>query len=237
MSALVVGVAAASAVTVVGGAVRPREAARRPSHPLPGPARVGRSPAAPVAAALLLVVALLGGWVAVAAVAVAAVGVRPLARRRRRTARARAIELALPDTLDLLVVTVQAGHLPLAALRVLGPSLDGPVADAIGAVVDRVERGERFADALRALVEQLGVGAVPLVDTLVQHQRAGLPLAPTLDRLASEARDHRRRAAESAARELPIRLSLPLVLCTLPSFVLVAIVPLLLGALSSLATT
>jgi len=50
------------------------------------------------------------------------------------------------------------------------------------------------------------------------------------------ARQQRRRDSDAAARELPVRLAVPLVLCTLPSFVLLAIVPLLLGALSSLHT-
>ena len=63
--------------------------------------------------------------------------------------------------------------------------------------------------------------------------RAGLAFGPAIARLADDARDHRRRLAEAAARELPVRLSFPLVLCTLPSFALVAIVPLLVGALSS----
>jgi hypothetical protein len=49
-----------------------------------------------------------------------------------------------------------------------------------------------------------------------------------------EAREQRRRDGQAAARELPIRLAAPLVLCTLPSFALLAIAPLLLGALSSL---
>ena len=64
--------------------------------------------------------------------------------------------------------------------------------------------------------------------------RYGLPLAPALDRLAAEARLARRQQAEAAARELPVRLAAPLVLCTLPSFVLLASVPLLIGTVSSL---
>ena len=60
-----------------------------------------------------------------------------------------------------------------------------------------------------------------------------MPIAPVLERLAEEARSERRRAADAAARQLPVRLAAPLVVCTLPAFVLLAIVPLLIGAFSS----
>ena len=99
-----------------------------------------------------------------------------------------------------------------------------------------MDRGERFADALGELQAHLGPIAQPLVDSLSAADRYGLPLAPVLERLASEARQQRRRETDATARELPVRLAVPLVLCTLPSFVLLAIVPLLLGALSSLHT-
>ena len=67
--------------------------------------------------------------------------------------------------------------------------------------------------------------------------RDGLPLGPVLDRLAAEARAARRRLGEAEARRLPVRLTFPLVACTLPSFVLIAIAPAVLGALSTLRTT
>ena len=66
----------------------------------------------------------------------------------------------------------------------------------------------------------LGPIAQPLVDSLSAADRYGLPLAPVLERLSFEARQQRRRDTEAAARELPVRLAMPLVLCTLPSFVL-----------------
>ena len=72
-----------------------------------------------------------------------------------------------------------------------------------------------------------------LVSALGTAVRDGLPLAPVLDRLTDEANAERRRAGEAAARRLPVRLSFPLVACTLPSFVLLAIAPAVLGALST----
>jgi hypothetical protein len=62
----------------------------------------------------------------------------------------------------------------------------------------------------------------------------GAELAVALDRLASDARDLRRRRAEHAARRVPVRLLAPLVLCALPAFVLHALVPLVAGAFEAL---
>ena len=73
-----------------------------------------------------------------------------------------------------------------------------------------------------------------LATAVAAAERDGLPLAPVLERLATDARADRRRAGEAAARRLPVQLSFPLVVCTLPSFVLLAIAPAVLGALSTL---
>ena len=154
-------------------------------------------------------------------------------RVRRRE---RHIDASFPELLDLLVVSVQAGLLPAQALREARELVAPPLRHALDAVEARLARGERFADALAALVDVLGSRAIGLVATMVATDRHGLALAPAVERLADEARGQRRRLAEAAARELPVRMSFPLVLCTLPSFALVAIVPLLVGALSSLRT-
>jgi len=144
---------------------------------------------------------------------------------------------AYPDALDLFVVWVQAGHLPLEALLRIGPHVHPAVADAIDEVARRVQLGQRMVRALDALVEQLGTRALAFVSTVSLADRTGLAIAPMIDRIGDDARHHRRRCAEMSARELPVRLAVPLVVCTLPSFVLVAIAPLLIGALSSLRGT
>jgi len=94
--------------------------------------------------------------------------------------------------------------------------------------------GQRFADAIGALPAHIGAEAHALADSLGAAERYGLPLGPVLDRLAAEAVDARRRHGEADARRLPVRLSFPLVATTLPSFVLIAIAPAVVGALSTL---
>lgn len=152
----------------------------------------------------------------------------------RRRSRAAAIDLHYAEAIELIVLAVRAGHLPLSAIRVVHRHMAPDVGDAFAEVLDRCEAGERFADALTHLPPRLGTRAHSLADGLAAADRDGLPLAPVLDRLADDARAQRRRRADAAARQLPVRLSLPLVLCTLPSFVLLAVAPLLLSALTSL---
>lgn len=153
---------------------------------------------------------------------------------RARSRCERQLDAAMPDLLDLLVVSLQAG-LPVAeALATIRRHAPDVVVPAIDVVLDRVDRGARLIDAIVGLVDVLGTRALALVAAIGATERDGLPLTPTLDRLADDARAHRRRAAEIDARRIPVRLAVPLVCCTLPSFVCIAIGPLLVGALSSL---
>jgi len=181
----------------------------------------------------VLLAALISPVVAISVAATAVLWRRWSAARRRSRTRRRAAS-AFPDALDLLVLSIRAGYLPAQAVVEIAPFLNPTVRDAFGSVGTGMNEGMRFADALSRLSTELGPVAQPLVDSLSAADRYGLPLAPVLERLSLEARQQRRRDSDAAARELPVRLAVPLVLCTLPSFVLLAIVPLLLGALSSL---
>jgi Flp pilus assembly protein TadB len=188
-------------------------------------------------AAAALVIAVVAGPVALGFVAAAFLLVRgsgPIrAARRRRDEIAR----ALPDAMDLLVLSVRAGLTPFQAVCDLATSGESVVGDAFAEVVRRTERGQPFADALGALPAQLGAPAGGLADVIATSDRHGLPLGPTLDQLTVEVRATRRRLDQAEARKLPVRLSFPLVVCTLPSFVLLAIAPAVIAALSSLGGT
>ena len=83
----------------------------------------------------------------------------------------------------------------------------------------------------------LGASAAGIADAISSCERYGLPLEPLLDQLAADTRATRRRLADADARKLPVRLSFPLVMCTLPSFVLLAIAPAVIAALSSLGAS
>jgi tight adherence protein C len=230
--------AAASAVAVIGEAARPRRS-RALTITAASAHRSGRA----FTRAALLVGGLVGvvlGVVPFGAIGVAVASValarrlRPIRIARRRRA---AIEHELPDAMDRVVLSVRAGLTPFQAIHDIArwsDRADSLVDEAFGEVVRRTERGQPFADALGALPELLGDQAGGLADVIATSDRHGLPLGPVLDQLAAEVRAARRRLDQTSARKLPVRLSFPLVLCTLPSFVLLAIAPAVIAALSSL---
>ena len=154
-----------------------------------------------------------------------------ISTRRSRTA---ARTIALPDAVELIVVSIRAGWSPTEAVRETARFAADCLAPAFEAFEHRLHRGAGFADALVAFGEVVGPASLPLVEAMAHADRYGLPLAPVLDRLVDEARAERRRHAASAARRLPISLSFPLVTCSLPAFVLLAIVPAVLGAVAAL---
>jgi len=176
------------------------------------------------------------GGVMLAITVVVGVGIQPrVARARAARRRVAAIAATYPDFVDLVVLTIRSGCTPVQAVQTLAASTVGPIHDALQHVVARVRAGDRFADAIGELVTHLGPIARPLADGFALADRHGTPLGPMLDRLADESRAQRRRSTEAAARQLPVRLSFPLVGCTLPSFILLTIVPLMAGTLSSLS--
>jgi tight adherence protein C len=234
--AVVVPGAVAAAAIVVAGARFGAPSARRLPTRRPD-SIAGRRPSRLLTVAATLVVgavvaaalgpttaALLGG------LAVAAITWR---RRARAASTRRAIDAAMPAAVELMVVCLHAGLTPTQAIGEVAGLAPVAVRPGFAAVEQRLHRAAGFADALVELTAHCGRSALPLVSALATAVRDGLPLAPVLDRLTDEANASRRRAGEAAARRLPVRLSFPLVLCTLPSFVLLAIAPAVLGALST----
>jgi len=154
--------------------------------------------------------------------------------RRQRHRRESAVIDQLPDLVDLLRLTTLAGLPVSAGLRAIGGRPGGVVGAAVAQSAHLLDRGATTARALEALTAGGGPSMRPLVDALADHDRYGTPLGPGLERVGIESRLHRRRRAEEAARRLPVTLLFPLVLTTLPAFVLLTIIPLLMGSFSSL---
>jgi tight adherence protein C len=140
------------------------------------------------------------------------------------------IRMAVPDTLDLLTVCVEAGLGFDAALGQVARSTPGPLAGECARVLREMQFGSSRVDALRALSERTTVaGLRVLVAALVQASELGIPVARVLREQSAEMRVERRQLAEEQAQKVPVKILFPLIFCLFPALIVVIIGP---GAIS-----
>lgn len=175
-----------------------------------------------------------GGLVLAVVAGAAGAAAGPVSERLRQRRERTAIAAAVPDLVDLFLVSASAGQPVVASLNAVAPRAPAPVVPAVRTASERFGRGLPLADCLGELGTALGPSGQPLTDALQQAASAGVPLVPLLEGVAATARDERRRRAQEAARRLPVTMLFPLVLCILPAAVLLAVVPVLLVSISSL---
>lgn len=143
---------------------------------------------------------------------------------------------AFAEVLESVTLQVRAGLTVRHALMTTVHHVDGAMKEHLTEFGWRIEHGWLTADALAELGERIGPDARRLVDGVIRAERYGSALAPVLDRMVDDIDRVRREAALRRTRTLPVRLSAPLVVCTLPSFVLLAVLPAIGAALSGLGT-
>jgi tight adherence protein C len=165
-------------------------------------------------------------------ITIAAVSVR----RRRRAGRGQVDALVdeLPEVVDLLWLSVAAGLTVPLAVHVVERHGEGRLAAELGRSRRRAELGPALADAIDEIPARLGEVVRPVTRVLAGALRDGTSVAASLERVAGEVRVARRRAAEERARKVSVRLLFPLVVCILPAFALLTVIPLLAGALRGL---
>jgi tight adherence protein C len=128
----------------------------------------------------------------------------------RAKKRRRAIHAALPDALDLLAVTVEAGLGLYGAIQHLVEMTEGPLADELALVLTEVRVGDSSERALKRMAARLQSKEIEsLVRSLIQGEQLGLSLARTLRNLAEDTREKRRATAEELASKAPIKMLFP----------------------------
>ena len=143
------------------------------------------------------------------------------------------VDSDVPDFVDVVSVYLRSGQPPALAFLHASDTAPGTVGVAAREVAERVHNGERFVDVLTSSRSEFGLHAQPMIDALIDTERDGLAPRELFDRLATDAHAQRRRDADMRIRVLPVRLTLPLVGCILPAYVLLAVIPLLASQLSS----
>jgi tight adherence protein C len=149
--------------------------------------------------------------------------------RIRADRRREAITNGFPDCLDLMLICVEAGLGLEAALDRVAREMaiaQPLVVELLTTATLRLRAGATREEALRKMADDSGVDEIRSFSTLlIQSDRLGTSIGKTLRIYASEMRERRRMRAEERAHRLPVLLSIPLVVCMLPTMIGVLMLP------------
>ena len=144
---------------------------------------------------------------------------------RARTRKDR-IRAELPDALDLMAVSVEAGMGFDGAIAKLTEHMDGPLADEFALTLSEIRIGESRQDALKKLAERTGTPELSsFVRSIIQADQLGISLGRILRVQATDSRLKRQAAAEEKAMKAPIKMLFPTVLFIFPAMFLVILGP------------
>ena len=146
--------------------------------------------------------------------------------RSKSGARQKAMQRALPDALDLLSITVEAGLGFDAAVARVARQAGGPLGEELHRVLQEMQIGKTRADALRDLADRTSIAELKsFVLAMVQADIFGISIAKVLAVQAREMRIKRRQRAEEQAQKVPVKIVFPLILCIFPSLFIVLLGP------------
>ena len=136
------------------------------------------------------------------------------------------IRRALPDAIDLLTISVEAGLGFDAALDRVARNTEGPIGEEFTRVLQEMQIGMGRSEALRALAERTDLDDLRgFVTAMVQADAFGIPVGQVLRVQSKEMRTKRRQRAEEAAQKVPVKILFPLIFCILPTLFIAVLGP------------
>jgi tight adherence protein C len=145
---------------------------------------------------------------------------------RRADQRLSEIDLELPELIDSLVVTVEAGLGLNAAMKLAASELQGPLGEEIGLALREQSMGLSADEALENLGDRVDTASMrAFVRAVLQGERLGVSIGDIMRSLAVEARGRRRASAEERAQRAPVKMLFPLVFLIFPAMLIVLLYP------------
>ena len=144
----------------------------------------------------------------------------------RASKRQKEIRKALPDTMDLLTISVEAGLGFDAALAQVVKNVPGPLSEEIARMLQEMQIGVIRAEALRHLNDRTDVPELDgFVLSMIQADKYGVGVAKVLRAQSTELRQKRRQRAEEVAQKVPLKLLFPMIFMVLPALFIVILGP------------
>lgn len=156
--------------------------------------------------------------------------IRQIAKTRQDS-----IRRDLPDTLDLLTVTVEAGLGFDAAVSQVSGDTDGPFSKELSRYLQEKQLGFTGRQALESMGARTSIDEVrSFVSALLQADKVGISVGPVLRELTQEMRIKRRQNAQEQAQKVPVKILIPLVFFIFPVFFIVVIGPTIISAMGKI---
>lgn len=154
--------------------------------------------------------------------------------KRRVAERTKAIRMDLPDTIDLLAISVEAGQGLEGAMYTVCSHFDSPLSEELARTLKEMELGLARRDALHNLKRRTEVPELSnFVLVLTQADALGMPIGRVLRTQAAEMRSKRRQWARERAAKLPVKILIPLTLFIFPAIMVVTLGPAVPGILEA----
>ena len=140
--------------------------------------------------------------------------------------RQKEIRKALPDTMDLLTISVEAGLGFDAALAQVVKNVPGPLSEEIARMLQEMQIGVSRTEALRHVNDRTEVPELDgFVLSMIQADKYGVGVAKVLRAQSTELRQKRRQRAEEVAQKVPLKLLFPMIFMVLPALFIVILGP------------
>lgn len=147
--------------------------------------------------------------------------IRSNAQKRRDS-----IRMELPNTLDQMLISVQAGLGFEASMARTAASGTGPLADELIRTLQDIQVGRSRMDAYTALAERVDVPDLrSFIRSVVQADKYGIAIAKVLQTQAKEMRTKRRQRAEEHAMKIPVKILFPMIFFIFPTLLLIVVGP------------
>ena len=153
----------------------------------------------------------------------------------KRRSRMEKIDKQLPDMIDLLVVTIEAGLGILASMRVASETMSDPLGQELRLTLQEQRMGLSVNQAIESLGKRADAPNMRIfVRALTQGERLGVSIGTTMRNLSVEMRKKRRAMAEERAQKMPIKMLFPLIFCIFPALFVVILTPMIINIVEAL---